>query len=291
MRTNSRSRGRGLVLAVLSPGREPAGAGAGAAERTISHWRRSSRQRVPCDQEDPIYKIYKHQYFGYHPTCWRTLPDGWGCPSPEAPDKEKSFKETPAGTPGDTREEPDRPAADEGAMPGQPAPDQTQRAGAAADGTRSPFDEPTSQAPLRQRPRGRQHRSPGDPFELDKPDKPPAARRPRAAGRCRRPRRPAATARSSPRRAEDAGPIQGSRTSRNERTTSRMPDEDGPLLALPNVNLPPVDDPGVPFGTQPPAAAATPRESTTPRLLRAAPRFPERPVQQPGSELDAPLTH
>ena len=38
---------------------------------------------MPCDQEDPIYKIYKHQYFGYHPTCWRQFPTGWGCPSPE----------------------------------------------------------------------------------------------------------------------------------------------------------------------------------------------------------------
>ena len=55
------------------------------------------RQRVPCDQEDPIYKIYKHQYFGYHPTCWRQFPTGWGCPSPTAPDKEKSFKKIPFG--------------------------------------------------------------------------------------------------------------------------------------------------------------------------------------------------
>jgi hypothetical protein len=55
------------------------------------------RQRVPCDQEDPTYKIYKHQYFGYHPTCWRTFPSGWGCPSTEAPSKERSFREVPPG--------------------------------------------------------------------------------------------------------------------------------------------------------------------------------------------------
>jgi hypothetical protein len=51
------------------------------------------RVRPPCDQEDSIYKLYRHQYYGYHPTCWRKFPDGWGCPSPEAPDKEKSFRE------------------------------------------------------------------------------------------------------------------------------------------------------------------------------------------------------
>ena len=55
------------------------------------------RQRVPCDREDPTYKIYKQQYFGYHPTRWRTFPAGWGCPSSEAPNKEKSFHEHASG--------------------------------------------------------------------------------------------------------------------------------------------------------------------------------------------------
>src|SRR5262245_29841149 len=56
------------------------------------------RQRVPCDREDPVYKYYKHQYFGYHPTCWRKFPDGWGCPNPEAPDRARSFREIPLAT-------------------------------------------------------------------------------------------------------------------------------------------------------------------------------------------------
>jgi hypothetical protein len=55
------------------------------------------RQRVPCDREDPTYKIYKQQYFGYHPTCWRTFPAGWGCPSGEAPDFARSKRELPPG--------------------------------------------------------------------------------------------------------------------------------------------------------------------------------------------------
>src|SRR5262249_47506265 len=57
------------------------------------------RERVPCANEDPIYKLYKQQYFGYHYTCWRPFPAGWGCPSKEAPDREKSFREQPLGKP------------------------------------------------------------------------------------------------------------------------------------------------------------------------------------------------
>jgi hypothetical protein len=69
------------------------------------------RQRVPCDREDPTYKIYKQQYFGYHPTNWRTFPRGWGCPSSEAPDRAKSLKEFKPGN------EPEGPGSEP--MPGQ----------------------------------------------------------------------------------------------------------------------------------------------------------------------------
>ena len=57
------------------------------------------RERPPCANEDPVYKLYKQQYFGYHPTYWRKFPTGWGAPSQEAPDKEKSFREQPLGKP------------------------------------------------------------------------------------------------------------------------------------------------------------------------------------------------
>lgn len=43
------------------------------------------RQKPPCDQEPPVYGLYRQQYYGYFPTCWRRFPPGWGCPSPEAP--------------------------------------------------------------------------------------------------------------------------------------------------------------------------------------------------------------
>lgn len=43
------------------------------------------RHKPPYDQEPPVYDLYRHQYYGYFPTCWRRFPPGWGCPSPEAP--------------------------------------------------------------------------------------------------------------------------------------------------------------------------------------------------------------
>ncbi|MHC5543662.1 hypothetical protein ACYOEI_36010, partial [Singulisphaera rosea] len=50
------------------------------------------RERVPCAAEDPVYGMYRKEYFGYHPTCWRKFPAGWGCPSPEAPNVEQAFR-------------------------------------------------------------------------------------------------------------------------------------------------------------------------------------------------------
>jgi hypothetical protein len=257
MRTNSRRRGAGLGLAVLAlvvslPELARAQQGGLFPLAPIR------RQRVPCDQEDPIYKKIKEQYFGVHPTCWRRFPDGWGCPSPERPDKDKSFRDQPL----DTGEEPlmdqERPGP---GMPGRP------------DGTRpaipvipergpSPFEEERPGNPPGA-PRGGQAPLPlPDPFQLDDRAKPPgaAADAPRA-GRTR-PGTPPAVHNgpelSAP--ADEAGRIPGNRTSRNDRDEATdAQTENGPLLALPNVNLPPVYDPAA-FGTE--AAQATADSST-----------------------------
>jgi len=92
MLTNHKRRNRVLTLAVLTllvglP--ELAFAQQGGLFPNAS----IRRVRPTEDQEEGVYKLYRHQYYGYHPTCWRRFPDGWGCPSPEAPDPEKSFKE------------------------------------------------------------------------------------------------------------------------------------------------------------------------------------------------------
>lgn len=119
------------------------------------------RKRVPCDQEDPVYRIYKDQYFGYHPTLWRPFPSGWGAPSPEAPDRAASFREIPldeppalGGVEGDEfAEEPDDarpPAQPDAARPDLPTPP--------PENVRSPFEmddlnsEPDAETPPRQAP-------------------------------------------------------------------------------------------------------------------------------------------
>jgi hypothetical protein len=97
------------------------------------------RERPPCANEDPVYKLYKQQYFGYHPTYWSRFPGGWGITSKEAPDKEKSFTEQPLGKPPELGEGAAGPAEEGmGPMPGagaaQPAAPPLPR------GRRSPFD-------------------------------------------------------------------------------------------------------------------------------------------------------
>jgi len=46
------------------------------------------RQRAACATEPPVYRTYRHEYYGYHPTCWRPFPEGWGCPSSAAAGEE-----------------------------------------------------------------------------------------------------------------------------------------------------------------------------------------------------------
>ena len=81
------------------------------------------RERVPCPAEDPVYKLYRQQYFGYHPTQWRRFPSGWGVPSPEAPNPEQSFRENPPIPPGGAGRgpemDPNEPESPD-AMPGEP---------------------------------------------------------------------------------------------------------------------------------------------------------------------------
>ena len=97
MRTNWRKGGRALGLAVLALV-VSLSERAQAQQGGLFPLAPIRRERVPCPMEDPIYKIYKQQYFGYHPTCWNPFPQGWGCPSREAPNSEKAFAERPLGS-------------------------------------------------------------------------------------------------------------------------------------------------------------------------------------------------
>jgi hypothetical protein len=251
MRTNSRIRGQLLVLAALTVVVSLPEL-ARAQQTGLFPLAPITRHRVPCDQEAPEYKLYKHKYFGYHPTCWRPFPTGWGCPSPEAPNKEESFKKIPfAGG------EPRSPLAPEGeeGMEGQPGvtrPTKPALPGGASP--RSPFETDDPAAPPAN-PRGgqRQLPPPGDPFDIDRDT--PATPKPGEA----RPAAPGAASNapelSAP--ADQPSSVPGARTSQNEGSAEPNDRDDvTPVLALPSLNVPPLDDPGVPFGTRPPTANA-----------------------------------
>lgn len=272
MRTKSRCRGRGLVLAVLTlivsmPEL------AQAQQSGLFPLAPIKRQRVPCDQQDPAYKLYKEKYFGYHPPCWRPFPTGWGCPSPEKPDVEKSFREQKLGTV-EGEQQGDRgetPQGDQG--PTRPA------VPALPNDGRSPFEQP-AQGGDRPGNAPAPRREPASPFELDdspapKPNAAPGA--PRGAGRAR-PATPAigdgGPELSSP---DESGRVQGARTSRISRDEQVQPrSEGGPLLALPEVTLGPVAGTDASFGTQPAQAVATADDSAGAQQAPTANSSPRR---------------
>ena len=158
-----------------------------------------------------------------------------------------------------------------------PAPGGTRPASPALPPARSPFeDEPDQPRPGTAPPNPRGGQNPpqlpqGDPFELDnKPQAPatPAPGQPRPPG--------AGAANIGPELSAPAGTppaIQGARTSQIESTDEAAGrDDDGPLLALPSVNLAPVNDPGVPFGTQPPPPTTDSATNANATTAASAPR-------------------
>jgi len=227
------------------------------------------RHRVPCDHEDPIYKINKYQYFGAFPTCWHRFPDGFGCPSADAPDREKSFKETPLGStegPAEPTPEPEpgmenpppRPRPNLPAIPGREA---------------SPFDTPPA-APGGAQPgttNPRQRPPATDPF--DSPDvgggavpknntpKPPAATNP-----------PGGNAPDLAPATDQPGRNPAPRASRDaDGERDGAGETDGPILALPNISLPPVGDGGSVY-EPPPTQTASSGNAVPPGNANATPR-------------------
>ena len=53
------------------------------------------RERTPCPNEEPIYKLYRNQYYGYFPTQWRKFPDNWSLRSRESPNTAEELKNKP----------------------------------------------------------------------------------------------------------------------------------------------------------------------------------------------------
>jgi len=81
------------------------------------------RKRTPCCNEEPGFKMYRQQYYGYHPTCWRRFPDGWGCPSPELPNTAQAMQDIQA----EIKRLQQNPPPETGEMPGPGAPETTPR--------------------------------------------------------------------------------------------------------------------------------------------------------------------
>jgi hypothetical protein len=177
------------------------------------------RQRVPCPEEDPVYRVYRSQYFGYHPTVWRRFPDGWGFHSPEAANPAKEFKDLPVVAP----QPPPPEEGDEREMEAPPERRQPRIPNPPAENERSPFemDRPNQAAPRAGEP-GRRAPTP-------------------RATQPARPTEPPIPDLAPPGDAGNAPPVP--RASRNEDQTDRaaLPGG-GPLLAMPDASLPAVEE-------------------------------------------------
>jgi hypothetical protein len=233
------------------------------------------RQRVPCDQEDPVYKTYKQQYFGYHPTYWRRFPEGWSVPSPEGPDRERSFREFKLGSereggekapgeeempgpPGGGRATPvpnipqperspfetDTPNGRPGAAPATPRGGQAPRATPPPEGARSPFEEtpnPGAMAPAARR--NQQVRTDLPPASDLGPDLSAPNGQP-----------------------EQGSGLRSMQDGRDEEAVA--PREDAPMLAVPDIDLP---GPGQ-AGSLVDDRAATPAANSPSTFSATAPR-------------------
>jgi hypothetical protein len=180
------------------------------------------RERVPCQNEDPIYRLYRQQYFGYHPTCWRKFPDGWGCPSPEAPNATLEFQKLPRDKP------PELPPEGEEPGPEEPGPMGPVRPTPGTGPGRGTTPTPSTLPPL---PSGERN-----PFDLEKPTTPPPGQNPPAPTPPARENNPQANDTPPPATAPAApGAGEAEATARDRRDDR----DDQPLLALPDPTVNP----------------------------------------------------
>ena len=292
MRTNSRSRGRGLILAVLTvvvslpelARAQQTGLFPLAPIRQAAGPVRPGRSDLQ-DLQASVFRLSSH--------VLAAVPGRLGMPEPRGPDREKSFKEFPLGD--RRRERADRDAAgaeDRDAARGD-RPAEAQPSAGARSVRRSMSR--TGRATTPAAPRGAagtaRRRRRAIRFELDEPE---AAGRTAAA-----PARPAAAATppaasngpelSAP--AEQPARSRGSARSRNESRDEATDDrdDDGPRARAARTE-----------SCRPSTIRASVRNSAAecsrgnarrrldlaPAALGSSPRFPERTLQQPGFELD-----
>ena len=235
------------------------------------------RERVPCPMEDPVYRLNREQYFGYFPTCWRPFPKGWGCPSPEAPDVEKAFRDEPlqkptglAPPPGEEGGNlpgmgPGEPGRGLEGMPGGPAPGPGNLP--ALPPGRSPFEidegkpgtAPGRAQPGTAPPRDRTTPSPFDPGTLE-------------------PTKPSTGASSLPGPVESPAVSTTSGTGGESPPTAQPAGISEPLLALPDPSATPSAAPAGGNGTTPPGSGPL-ADGTTGSIL--APMYQAPAAQAP----------
>ena len=286
MLTKTISRKPGQVLAVLAAVTSLSGL-AEAQQSGMFPLHPIRRERTPCANEEPIYKLYREQYYGYFPTRWRRFPDGWALRSPDGPNTQEELKKNPIEGPkpptGEGEgEEMQGPAAPGGkpAIP-NPAPDE-----------RSPFemdkpDNGAGAAPGRRKPaaRGNTPAPATEALPFDTPETNPAGAGATPEGRpqASQPNRRSTPTLPNPGTPDLAppgdAPTAPPRTSWNQRRSDSREKDPGPLLAMSDATLPPVEEASSPADPAGGAAAETVANNsaaadpeTAPAATQPAPR-------------------
>jgi len=226
------------------------------------------RERTPCANEEPIYKLYRDQYYGYFPTRWRRFPDNWALTSPEGPNTKEALKKNPFEGPkagpleGEGEEMPG--PVGPGGKPAIPNPP--------PDTDRSPFEmdrpdsgagaAPGAGAPRRRNPPARGNTPPpgaeASPFDTPETSPPGAGATPGDRPQASQPNRPATPTLPDPGTPDLAppgdAPTAPPRTSWNRRSDDSGQKDPGPLLSMSDATLPSVEEASSPAN---PASAAT----------------------------------
>jgi hypothetical protein len=279
----------GQVLAVLAAVMSLSGL-AEAQQSGMFPMHAIRRERTPCANEDPIYKLYRNQYYGYFPTQWRRFPDGWSLSSPEGPHTAEELKKNPIEGP--------KPFAPEGEgeeMQGPAAPPTRPAIPNPPPDERSPFemDRPEAApgaAPGRTNPAARGTTPPPaaepSPFDVPETKPAPAGAAPGDRPQASRPNRP-----SPPALPDQAGPdlappgdapAAPPRTSWNRRRDSRQNDS-GPLLSMSDATLPTVEETSSPDDPSGAGGAQTIASNTSAsEPVMAAPALQPQPTSRRG---------
>jgi len=253
MLTKSISRKPGQVLAVLAAVTSLSGL-AEAQQSGMFPLHSIRRERTPCANEEPIYKLYRDQYYGYFPTRWRKFPNNWALTSPEGPNTKEELKKNPIEGP-----KPSTPEGEGEEMPGPAGPGgKPAIPNPPPDTERSPFEmdkpdsgagaAPGAAAPGRRNPAARGNTPPpgAEPSPFDIPETNPAGAgatpgdRPQPS-QPNRPSRPTLPDPGTPDLAPPGdAPAAPPRTSWNRRPGESRQEDPGPLLSMSDATLPSV---------------------------------------------------